>query len=61
MAAATNTFSPDDRPPPSMADSPTLSAQYRQFGTDNTNATPHRPRQHLDGLFFNIVEYLFLK
>jgi hypothetical protein len=49
MAAAANTFSPDDRPPPSMADSPTLSAQYQQFGTDNTKAVPRRSRQHLDG------------
>jgi hypothetical protein len=61
MAAAANTFSPDDRPPPSMADSPTLSAQYQQFGTDNTKAVPRRSRQHLDGWFFNIVECPFSK
>lgn len=56
MAAATNTFSHYDRKEPSASDDSTLSTQNRRFVTVNTNSTPPRPGQHLDGLF---VEFFF--
>jgi hypothetical protein len=50
MAAATNTFSHYDGREPSESESPILSTQNRRFVTVNTNSTPPRPGQHLDGL-----------
>jgi hypothetical protein len=49
--AATNTFSHYDRKEPLGSDNSTLSTQNRRFVTVNTNSTPPRPGQHLDGLY----------
>ena len=60
MAAATSTFSSYDRSSSPGSDNPTLSTQNRRFNT-NTNSTPPRPGQHLDGLDFYLIKFCFFE
>jgi hypothetical protein len=60
MADATTTFSHYDRSDPSVSDDhPTLATQNRRVIIPKPNQAPPRPGQHLDGLYYNSLEFFF--